>query len=370
MPASKHHRSPPPGAALAALAEPDDADVAALEAEASAGCSACARALVNAREAAVDLAESAAPHTPTSGLRERVLADAQGMRAGQVPAGPSADPPLDASSTVALLHVAGPDEAERRDEITRLGALDRDLDCERILLQVERLIGFAVFFVAVVRGEFVANRVRRGVPPELNELLRDVPRQTTFCTHCVDGDAPLVVENAKAEAFFRGNVMVTQLGVVAYVGVPLKTSRGLTVGTLCALDTNARKVADADVRLLETFGAPVVAELERIRTPELRDTLLEHAAAGSEVYRAPWFENLLSVVRDRAAAGTAAVLVTVSGAEAADLGAAAEPSEVAGRLASGPLGILIPGATPATAEARVSAIRAAVPGATVTVSAL
>src|SRR4051812_10606200 len=65
-----------------------DAGVAAIEAHVAAGCSRCARALVNARDATVTLAAAAPAATPRAALRERILAAA---REGPLPRSPGPD---------------------------------------------------------------------------------------------------------------------------------------------------------------------------------------------------------------------------------------------------------------------------------------
>jgi GAF domain-containing protein len=345
-----------------------DVDLSALEADASAGCSICARALVNAREAAVDLALTAAPAVPGAALRDRVLADGRARRPSNRP--PPKEEPADSSTTVARKHVTGPDEAERLSEVARLTQPDgsETEGCQRVLVQVQQLIDFPVLFVGILRGERVENRVRLGAPPELDSTLADVPREMTFCTHCVSAGEALVVENAAREPFFRGGAMVRDLGVGAYVGVPLVSARGVAFGTLCALDRSARRVTSDDVRAMEVFAAPVVAALERRHEPRLRDQILECTMLGREVYRLAWFDRLLGVELARAARGRASALIAIKGASAHDVGGLAETREVVGRLDQHAIGVLLSGVTPEAAAPRVEHYRRALPSADVRVA--
>jgi GAF domain-containing protein len=56
-------------------------------------------------------------------------------------------------------------------------------------------------------------------------------------------------------------------GIRAYAGVPLRTSRGIVVGTVCAMDFTPRPIGPAVVRTLERFAALIAAEIERGRRP-------------------------------------------------------------------------------------------------------
>ncbi|WP_308444764.1 GAF domain-containing protein [Streptomyces nojiriensis] len=47
---------------------------------------------------------------------------------------------------------------------------------------------------------------------------------------------PLVVPDARADERLRTHPAVTDLGVIAYAGMPLTDTDGLVVGSLCAID--------------------------------------------------------------------------------------------------------------------------------------
>lgn len=260
-----------------AVLDPGAGDVAALEAHATAGCSLCARALVNARDVLGDLALAASPGAPPAPAareldadrhrrtRERLLESA-GAAARSPSGGAAGARVVDPSATVAHAHILGPSEAARLAEIERIGAWEpREGDgVDALLAEVERAVRFPILFVSIVRGDRVGYRAQRGLPPEL-AVHRDMRREMTFCTHCVGGDQPLVVRDAVAEAFFRGSRMVSRFGVRAYVGVPLRTSRAITIGTVCALDREPREIEAAHVRLLEAYAPRIAAAIESPR---------------------------------------------------------------------------------------------------------
>jgi hypothetical protein len=251
---------------LGSADDPRTPGLAEAEAHAEAGCSICARALVNARDAAVDLALAvAAPAAaPGPALRARILEAVRG-RGGAVAPRPVTPPRFfDPSGEVARRHIGAPGDAERTREVDALeAALPHEGDaCERLLAELGRIIGFPVLIVSVVRGERVGYRVQHGLDVAFAEM-RDRRREATFCTHTVSGDAPLVVPNAGEEAFFRGSSMVLKAGMRSYVGVPLRTSRGVVIGTVCAMDFKPRAIGPEVVRAIERFTAPILAEIER-----------------------------------------------------------------------------------------------------------
>ena len=116
--------------------------------------------------------------------------------------------------------------------------------------------------MSVLRGDRCGYRAQIG----LDGAARDRRRETTFCTHTVSGGGPMVVPDAAREPFFRGSPMVLRDGIRAYVGVPLRTSRGIVIGTVCAMDFVPRRIGPEVVRTLERYAEPLVAEIERART--------------------------------------------------------------------------------------------------------
>jgi GAF domain-containing protein len=246
----------------ALLADGGDAELRAAEAHAAAGCSRCARALYNAREAGVEMAAAAASGAPSAALRARVLASAGRALAARV--GRPLPRFFDAAGELGRLHAAAPGEAARVAAIDALGlgaVEDEGGPVGRLLAALQAEIGFPLLFVSVVRGARVGYRAQRGLDVGW-ALPTDRRREATFCTHVVAGDAPLVVPDAAAEPFFRGSVMVRRDGVRAYVGVPLITSGGVVLGTVCAMDFRPRAL-DADlVRALERCASRIAEVME------------------------------------------------------------------------------------------------------------
>src|SRR5262249_28759979 len=142
----------------------------------------------NARETGLEVVLGAAPPVaPAAALRARVLAAAARRRTA--PEGGAEGKPrrfFDASAELARAHIGAPGDAERTAEVDDLEAFEpRDGDaCDRFLAQIERLTGFPLLFVSVVRGERVGYRVQRG----LDGTMKDRRRENTFCTHAISAN--------------------------------------------------------------------------------------------------------------------------------------------------------------------------------------
>src|SRR5690606_25927546 len=97
--------------------------------------------------------------------------------------------------------------------------------------------------------------------PEPWASARETPLSHSFCQHVVNSDAPVLINDAPNHPHFHESPAVTELGVVAYAGVPLHTREGHTLGARCVIDRNPRDWAPAEVALLHDLGAAVETEI-------------------------------------------------------------------------------------------------------------
>jgi diguanylate cyclase (GGDEF)-like protein len=90
-----------------------------------------------------------------------------------------------------------------------------------------------------------------------------VPVTETFCRYTIAGDGPMVVPDATLDARFKDNPHVTGSPHVRfYAGVPLKTSDGHNIGTICAFGSEPRTFSERDTQILSELGRMAMHELE------------------------------------------------------------------------------------------------------------
>lgn len=113
------------------------------------------------------------------------------------------------------------------------------------------------------------------------------PRDVAFCAHAILQPGLFEVADADADPRFRDNPLVTgPPGVKAYAGVPLMTSDGLALGTLCVIDHKAGAL-DADQRAsLEALARQVMRVFELRRTVVDQDKLQRELLNRSRRYEA------------------------------------------------------------------------------------
>jgi diguanylate cyclase (GGDEF)-like protein len=92
--------------------------------------------------------------------------------------------------------------------------------------------------------------------------LRWLERQKGLCTYVVSSHAPLVIEDMQASDEWREQYFCAEHGVRFYAGVPLVTSHGHALGTLCLADGNPRQLSAVELERLQLFSRRVSAELQ------------------------------------------------------------------------------------------------------------
>lgn len=102
------------------------------------------------------------------------------------------------------------------------------------------------------------------------------PLSHSFCQHVVAESRPLVVVDATQHPLVQCNLGIASLGIVAYLGVPLKTADGHTLGSFCVIDAKPREWTAHAIDVLTGLAAAVVTEIElRILVKHLHERYLE-----------------------------------------------------------------------------------------------
>tara|TARA_R110000850_G_scaffold17028_6_gene52667 strand:+ start:217 stop:1383 length:1167 start_codon:yes stop_codon:yes gene_type:complete len=83
---------------------------------------------------------------------------------------------------------------------------------------------------------------------------QQTPLSHSFCQHVVRKDAPLVVDDAPNHSLVKDNLAISELGVGAYLGVPVYTPEMQPVGALCVIEEKARKWSDEEVASLKQLA--------------------------------------------------------------------------------------------------------------------
>ena len=103
------------------------------------------------------------------------------------------------------------------------------------------------------------------------DSLRKTPLEHSFCKHPVGSGEPLIVADNRKHPVVGEYPAVTELGLIAYAGIPLVTSDGHALGTFCVLDGEPHDWTDGEVEILRVLATSAIYEMDlRRHVGELR----------------------------------------------------------------------------------------------------
>jgi diguanylate cyclase (GGDEF)-like protein/PAS domain S-box-containing protein len=152
-------------------------------------------------------------------------------------------------------------DPERLAILQATGLMDSlpERDFDRWTKLSSRLLGVPVALVSLVddRRQFFKSALGLADPWASR---RETPLSHSFCKHIVASGEPLVVADARESPLLRDNLAVSELGVIAYAGVPLATD-GATIGAFCVVDSVPRHWTDDELTLLRELGDAVQTQI-------------------------------------------------------------------------------------------------------------
>jgi GAF domain-containing protein len=149
-----------------------------------------------------------------------------------------------------------------------------DAQFDRVTAMVGRLLRVPVSVVSLIERDRQVVASDCGKPGR-----RETPLTHSFCQYVVASDAPLQVNDARDEPLVRDNLAVAELGVISYLGFPLRASGNVTIGSLCAVDSKPRAWSSDDFAVLKDLATLVEVQIalrEQLRArvwPLLRESL-------------------------------------------------------------------------------------------------
>lgn len=111
--------------------------------------------------------------------------------------------------------------------------------------------------------------------------IREIPRSISFCDHAIRQNDVLVVTDAREDARFSGNPLVTGAPFVRfYAGMPITTADGFSIGSLCIIDTKPRhEFTDREKETLKNLTALVLEQMRLRQEDMIRSTALNFSDA-------------------------------------------------------------------------------------------
>ncbi len=168
------------------------------------------------------------------------------------------------------------DEPERLEALHQYDVLDTPPEhaFDDLALLASEICETPISLVSLVDSD------RQWFKARVNFDKTETPREVAFCAHAVTGKDLFVVPDAAADRRFADNPLVTgRDGIRFYAGAPLVTPEGHSVGTLCVMDREPRRLTLRQSAALRALSRQVVDQLELRR--RLR---FERAEAGELLF--------------------------------------------------------------------------------------
>ena len=132
--------------------------------------------------------------------------------------------------------------------------------------------------------------------PEPWATSRQTPLSHSFCQHVVSSNQTLSIADARIHPLLGDNLAIADLGVIAYLGIPLTTAEGYTLGSFCAIDTAPHEWSDEDVEILRDLAGLAIEKIElRLLANQLPDYL---QLSNLEIFRAEMVQMLVHDLRN------------------------------------------------------------------------
>ncbi len=168
-------------------------------------------------------------------------------------------------------------DPNRLSSLNDLSVLDTPADkgLDHLAELVRSLLDVPVALVTLVDRDRQFFKSCLGLP-EPWQTSRQTPLSHSFCQHTIHRDDFLAIADARSHPLVSNNSAISDLNVVAYLGIPLVTHDDQAVGSLCAIDHEPRDWSGGDVALLRTLASAVIQRLELMaRVTELEEARRE-----------------------------------------------------------------------------------------------
>lgn len=150
-------------------------------------------------------------------------------------------------------------EALRLKAIARYDVLDTPPDgaFDRITAIVARRFNVPIAIISIVDHDRIWFKSHHGL------ALSEIPRSPGLCASAIVENSAYVLTDARLDARALANPLVAgEFGLRFYAGVPLRTSDGYNLGTLCAIDKIPREPDQGMLAEMQDLAELVIDQLE------------------------------------------------------------------------------------------------------------
>ncbi len=172
------------------------------------------------------------------------------------------------------------DEKNRLKELESYSILDTlpEQDFDNITTIASQICGTNISLISLIDNDRQWFKSRKGLDAE------ETPREYAFCAHAInDPSNVLIVNDSRLDERFMGNPLVDDdPHVIFYAGVPLITSSGQALGTLCVIDNSPKQLSEDQVKALKALSNHTMNLLEQRKMKEELKIIVDKLAQRNE----------------------------------------------------------------------------------------
>jgi hypothetical protein len=135
---------------------------------------------------------------------------------------------------------------ERFDRLTRLAA---------------KVMKTPISFISIIDEDRQVFKSQVGLPQSLASQ-QEIPLSKSFWKHMAAEIAPLAVEDARLDPILKNNPIIPGYSFIAYLGVPLTTKSGVTLGSFSVIDHQPRKWGEEEIYVMQELAFTAMTEIE------------------------------------------------------------------------------------------------------------
>jgi two-component sensor histidine kinase len=157
-------------------------------------------------------------------------------------------------------HIIPANEPQRMAAVKRYEILDTPADgsFDRVTALAARLFNVPISIISIVDHDRIWFKSHHGL-----DGVHQIDREPGLCASAILGDDPYLLPDAATDVRSLANPLVAgDFGLRFYAGVPLQTSDGFNLGTLCVIDKEPRPITKEQIEDLKDLAALVIDQLE------------------------------------------------------------------------------------------------------------
>ena len=161
-----------------------------------------------------------------------------------------------------------PNEKCRLDEVERLGVLGKDFSADsdyNALTQLSTITtGTQIGMINILGSNIQRCKMDFGFSADQSAIAQELPREISVCQYSLlNPKEPLVIEDMFLDERTKNFQKLEAYSELRfYAGSPLVTSRGYSIGTLCVLGTEPKKITHDQIEGLRILADLIVSSIE------------------------------------------------------------------------------------------------------------